>query len=145
MVSRKTKCRKLRGHVSHGHGRVGKHRKHPGGRGKCGAFKHMKSWFTKYHPDHIGKKGVRAMHYQKSRYYWKEMNTNWLWNLIPQEDFIKYTTGDIAPVVDVTQYGYSKVVGETILERPIVVKARSFSQEAEEAIVKQGGQCILVA
>jgi hypothetical protein len=23
----------LRGHVSHGHGRVGKHRKHPGGRG----------------------------------------------------------------------------------------------------------------
>uniref|UniRef100_A0A8C9ERK4 Large ribosomal subunit protein uL15 n=1 Tax=Pavo cristatus TaxID=9049 RepID=A0A8C9ERK4_PAVCR len=33
MPSRLRKTRKLRGHVSHGHGRIGKHRKHPGGRG----------------------------------------------------------------------------------------------------------------
>jgi len=36
----KKKCRKLRGHVSHGHGRVGKHRKHPGGRGMAGGLTH---------------------------------------------------------------------------------------------------------
>jgi len=30
MTARLKKTRKLRGHVSHGHGRVGKHRKHPG-------------------------------------------------------------------------------------------------------------------
>lgn len=30
------KHRKSRGHVSAGHGRVGKHRKHPGGRGLAG-------------------------------------------------------------------------------------------------------------
>ena len=34
------KTRKLRGHVSHGHGRVGKHRKHPGGRGNAGGQHH---------------------------------------------------------------------------------------------------------
>jgi hypothetical protein len=30
------KLRKMRGHVSHGHGRVGKHRKHAAGRGNAG-------------------------------------------------------------------------------------------------------------
>lgn len=33
MVSSKRHGRYLRGHVSHGHGRVGRHRKHPSGRG----------------------------------------------------------------------------------------------------------------
>lgn len=33
MPTRFSKTRKHRGHVSAGHGRVGKHRKHPGGRG----------------------------------------------------------------------------------------------------------------
>lgn len=36
MTASLRKCRKLRGHVSHGHGRVGKHRKHPAGRGNAG-------------------------------------------------------------------------------------------------------------
>jgi len=36
MATTKKKTRKLRGHVSHGHGRIGKHRKHPSGRGNAG-------------------------------------------------------------------------------------------------------------
>tara|TARA_B110000503_G_scaffold40444_1_gene66417 strand:- start:431 stop:544 length:114 start_codon:yes stop_codon:yes gene_type:complete len=36
MTASLKKCRKLRGHVSHGHGRVGKHRKHAAGRGNAG-------------------------------------------------------------------------------------------------------------
>ena len=40
MATRLKKTRKLRGHVSHGHGRVGKHRKHPGGRGNAGGQHH---------------------------------------------------------------------------------------------------------
>lgn len=36
MVASLKKTRKLRGHVSCGHGRVGKHRKHSGGRGNAG-------------------------------------------------------------------------------------------------------------
>ncbi len=31
MVAHLRKCRKMRGHTCCGHGRVGKHRKHPGG------------------------------------------------------------------------------------------------------------------
>nr|CAD1826111.1 unnamed protein product [Ananas comosus var. bracteatus] len=36
MTTRLKKNRKKRGHVSAGHGRIGKHRKHPGGRGNAG-------------------------------------------------------------------------------------------------------------
>ena len=40
MPTRLSKTRKHRGHVSAGHGRVGKHRKHPGGRGLAGGLHH---------------------------------------------------------------------------------------------------------
>ena len=55
MAHSKRKTRKLRGHVSHGHGRVGKHRKHPGGRGKCGGQHHQRINRDKYHPGYFGK------------------------------------------------------------------------------------------
>lgn len=48
--------RKKRGHVSAGHGRIGKHRKHPGGRGNAGGQHHHRIMFDKYHrksPAHL--------------------------------------------------------------------------------------------
>lgn len=50
--------RKKRGHVSAGHGRVGKHRKHPSGRGNAGGQHHQRINFDKYHPGYFGKVGV---------------------------------------------------------------------------------------
>jgi hypothetical protein len=50
MPTRFSKTRKHRGHVSAGHGRVGKHRKHPGGRGLAGGAHHHRTNFDKYHP-----------------------------------------------------------------------------------------------
>ena len=41
------KNRKKRGHVSAGHGRVGKHRKHPGGRGNAGGQHHHRIMMDK--------------------------------------------------------------------------------------------------
>lgn len=49
--------RKKRGHVSAGHGRIGKHRKHPGGRGNAGGQHHHRIMFDKYHPGFFGKVG----------------------------------------------------------------------------------------
>lgn len=40
MPTRFSKTRKHRGNVSAGYGRVGKHRKHPGGRGLAGGAHH---------------------------------------------------------------------------------------------------------
>ena len=49
------KNRKKRGHVSAGHGRVGKHRKHASGRGNAGGQHHHRILFDKYHPGYFGK------------------------------------------------------------------------------------------
>lgn len=49
------KNRKKRGHVSAGHGRIGKHRKHPGGRGNAGGQHHHRIMMDKYHPGYFGK------------------------------------------------------------------------------------------
>ena len=55
MPSHLHKNRKKRGHVSAGHGRIGKHRKHPGGRGNAGGQHHHRIMFDKYHPGYFGK------------------------------------------------------------------------------------------
>jgi large subunit ribosomal protein L27Ae len=57
MATRLKHNRKKRGHVSAGHGRVGKHRKHPGGRGNAGGQHHHRINFDKYHPGYFGKVG----------------------------------------------------------------------------------------
>lgn len=59
-----------RGHVSAGHGRVGKHRKHPGGRGLAGGQHHHRTNLDKYHPGYFGKVGMRYFHKQQN-HFWK--------------------------------------------------------------------------
>ena len=49
--------RHKRGHVSAGQGRIGKHRKHPHGRGNAGGQHHMRIRMDKYHPGYFGKVG----------------------------------------------------------------------------------------
>lgn len=41
--------------MSAGHGRIGKHRKHPGGRGNAGGQHHHRIMWDKYHPGYFGK------------------------------------------------------------------------------------------
>lgn len=59
-----------RGHVSAGYGRVGKHRKSPGGRGMAGGQHHHRTNLDKYHPGYFGKVGMRYFHKTKQQ-FWK--------------------------------------------------------------------------
>ena len=59
-----------RGHVSAGKGRVGKHRKHPGGRGMAGGQHHHRTNLDKYHPGYFGKVGMRYFHKMQNQ-FWK--------------------------------------------------------------------------
>lgn len=59
-----------RGHVSAGHGRVGKHRKHPGGRGLAGGQHHHRTNLDRYHPGYFGKVGMRYFHKLQNQ-FWK--------------------------------------------------------------------------
>ncbi|KAJ3574482.1 hypothetical protein NPX13_g4352 [Xylaria arbuscula] len=110
MPTRFSKTRKHRGHVSAGHGRVGKHRKHPGGRGMAGGQ---------------------------------------LASLLPEDVREKYVSGeakDTAPVIDLLNLGYSKLLGKGRLpEFPFVVRARYVSKLAERKITEAGGVIELVA
>ena len=140
--------RKKRGHVSAGHGRVGKHRSHPGGRGNAGGQHHHRIMMDKYHPGYFGKVGMRHFHLKRSATFCDTVNIDKLWSFIPEsvlEEKKSDSTGP-APVLDVTKLGYFKVLGKGHLPNiPIVVKARYFSKDAEKKIKAAGGACLLTA
>ena len=136
------------GNVSHGHGRIGKHRKHPGGRGNAGGLHHHRTLFDKYHPGYFGKVGQREFHKLKNRRWCPSVNLDRLWSLLSQRTQDKYTEGEaeVVPVVNVVRSGYFKVLGKGVLpKQPLIVKAKFFSRKAEEKIKAAGGACVLVA
>merc|ERR1712125_121813 len=129
------KNRKKRGHVSAGHGRVGKHRKHPGGRGNAGGQHHHRINFDKYHPGYFGKVGMRRYHLNKNHYYNPIINVESIWTLVPAEKRKEYKEKDVAPVIDVTKAGFFKVLGKgSIPRQKVIVKAKFFSKLAEKKI-----------
>lgn len=51
-----------------------------------------------------------------------------------------------APLIDVTKYGYFKVLGTGNLPpQPVVVRAKYFSKHAQKKIQDVGGACLLTA
>merc|ERR1711865_268484 len=149
MPSRFSKNRKKRGEVSSGHGRVGKHRNHPGGRGNAGGQHHHRILFDKYHPGYFGKVGMRHFHVLKNRYHAPIVNLEKLWSLAPEgvfESAKKAAGSGKAPVIDVTKCGYFKVLGKGDLPNvPVIVKAKFFTKLAEKKIKAAGGACLLTA
>merc|ERR1712144_154484 len=146
MPTRFSKTRKHRGHVSAGYGRVGKHRKHPGGRGLAGGQHHHRINFDKYHPGYFGKVGMRHFHLKKNKYFCPTINVDNLWSLVG-EDVRKAHEGKAeAPVIDCTKNGVYKVLAKgKMVDQPVIVKARFFSKQAEEKIKAAGGVCVLTA
>ncbi|BDA46167.1 g1841 [Coccomyxa elongata] len=147
MTTRLRKNRKKRGHVSAGHGRIGKHRKHPGGRGNAGGQHHHRIMFDKYHPGYFGKVGMRHFNIRKNQYFQPIINLDKLWSLVgneAREEAAKNTAE--ALVIDVTKYGIFKVLGKgTLPEQPVLVRAKFFSKLAEKKIKEAGGAVQLVA
>nr|XP_056705305.1 60S ribosomal protein L27a-like [Euleptes europaea] len=147
MPSRLRKTRKLRGHVSRGHGRIGKPRKHPGGCGNAGGMHHHRINFGKYHPGYFGKVGMRHYHL-KNQHFCPTDYLDKLWTLVSEQTRLNYTKNQagLAPVTDVVRSGYYKVLGKGKLPKhPVIVKAKFFSRKAEEKIKAVGGACVLVA
>ncbi|KAK7822476.1 hypothetical protein U0070_001643 [Myodes glareolus] len=148
MPSRLRKTQKLPGHVSHGHGRIGKHRKHPGGRGNAGGVHHHRINFDKYHPGYFGKVGMRHYHLKRNQSFCPTVNLDNLWTLLSEQTRVnaaKNKTG-VAPIIDVVRSGYCKVLGKGKLpKQPVIRKAKFFSRRAEEKIKGVGGACVLMA
>ncbi|XP_053599918.1 large ribosomal subunit protein uL15 [Plodia interpunctella] len=148
MATSKKKTRKLRGHVSHGHGRIGKHRKHPGGRGNAGGEHHHRINMDKYHPGYFGKLGMRNFHLRKNKDFCPVMNLDKLWSLVSEQTRLKYAnaTDGKVPVINIVKAGYYKLLGKGKLpKQPVIVKAKFFSKSAEKKIKDVGGVCVLSA
>ena len=143
------KNRKKRGHVSAGHGRIGKHRKHPSGRGNAGGQHHHRINFDKYHPGYFGKVGMRHFHKTTgtSNGFCPVINVDTLPSLITKQhrEGKGRATGAV-PVIDCVAAGYLKVLGKGQgLAQAFIVKAKFFSRRAEEKIKAAGGACVTVA
>ena len=136
----------MRGEICMGYGRVGKHRKHPGGRGLAGGQHHHRIMMDKYHPGYFGKVGMRVFHLRRNIHFRPTLNLDRLLTLIPAEvvQQAKTQKGQVL-TIDVTKYGFHKVLGKGQLSIPVVVKAKFFSKEAEQRIKKAGGACVLIA
>jgi len=133
--------------VQAGHGRVGKHRKHPGGRGNAGGQHHHRILFDKYHPGYFGKVGMRHFHLTKNKYHTPTVNLEKVWTILSeqQRDNSKKQESKV-PVIDVTKAGYFKVLGKgRFPNRPVIIKAKYFSRRAEVKIKKAGGAAVLTA
>lgn len=141
--------RHKRGHTFMGHGRVGKHRKHPGGRGLAGGQHHHRVLMDRFHPGYFGKVGMRHFHLLKNHSFCPSINVDRLWHLAGEEVLAQAKTqanAGKAPVLDVTSRGYFKVLGKGRLPKlPIVVKARFVSKGAEKKIKDAGGAVVLTA
>uniref|UniRef100_A0A3Q2T7N6 Large ribosomal subunit protein uL15 n=1 Tax=Fundulus heteroclitus TaxID=8078 RepID=A0A3Q2T7N6_FUNHE len=135
MPTKKSKTRKLGGHVSHGHGRVGKHRKLPGGRGNAGCMHHHRINFDIYHLGYFGKVGMRHYHLKRNMSYFHTINLDKLWTLVSEQTRLNYAKKSECPppVTDAVRAGYYKVLGKGKLpKQPVIIKAKFFSWQAEE-------------
>merc|ERR1711892_376493 len=127
MTTRMKKTRKMRGKVSHGQGRVGKHRKggDRGGRGLAGGQHHHRINFDKYHPGYFGKVGMRYFHKTQNKFHCPSINVDRLWSLLSEQSREKYLEGkpsEKAPVIDAIAAGFYKVLGKGHLpKRPVIV------------------------
>ncbi|XP_037059245.1 60S ribosomal protein L27a-like [Peromyscus leucopus] len=124
MPSRLRKTRKLQSHMSHSHGRIGKHRRHPGGCSNAGGMHHRRINFDKYHPGYFGKVGMRHYHLKRNQSFCPMVNLDKLWTLVHEQTRIssaKNKTG-AAPIIDVVRSGYYKVLGKGKLpKQPVIV------------------------
>ena len=147
MPSRLSKNRKKRGHVSAGHGRIGKHRKHPGGRGNAGGQHHHRTLMDKYHPGYFGKVGMRQFHVLKNRKFCPTINLDKIFSVAGEGtyDAAKNASDGKAPVIDLVKLGYFKLLGNGQISVPVIVKAKYFSKLAEQKIKAAGGACLLSA
>ena len=147
MTARLRKIRKLRGSVSCGGGRVGRNRKHSGGRGNAGGLTHNRTAMDRYHPGFFGKKGIRVFHLKRNTQFAPSINLDKLWTLVTDSSrLVAAKNTERIPVIDVTKAGFHKVLGKGFLpSQPVVVKAKFFSKIAERKIKAVGGACLLTA
>jgi large subunit ribosomal protein L15 len=127
MARKKRKIRKKRGSRTCGGGSHKKSRGagSRGGAGKAGMHKGKWTWTIKNAPGYFGKKGFK---YRTKKY-----------NTINVGEIEAYGMREI----DLSKFGIQKVLGKGKISKPIIIKAKSFSELAIKKIKDAGGEAII--
>lgn len=93
---------------------------------------------------------MRHFHLQRNHYFRPIVNLDRVWPLVGDQLRKQYENADgekdKVPVIDVTRFGYHKVLGKGVLpKQPLIVKAKFFSKKAERKIKEVGGVAVLTA
>jgi len=130
------KIRKTRGSRTQGYGRVGQHRDH-GSKGfrKVGRHKHLWSYVTTFEPDYFGKHGFTSP--QSLKRFDNVINLQRL-DEISRKFSVEKEDGKLS--IDLTQLGYSKLLGTGHISKALTVNVAFCSKVAAEKIEEAGGQ-----
>ena len=133
MAEKKRKNVGMRGSRTHGYGSHKKHRGagSRGGRGMAGAKRHMKTWFIKNNPGHLGKRGFKSLEQRKMKRGVKAINVRDLESLAAGKKEL-----------DMGKLGYDKVIGGGTIKVALSVKAGYFTPKAREKIEQAKGKAI---
>lgn len=134
MQRHKKKSSKMKGTRNHGRG-AAKHGRGGGSRKKRGSVKRGRNrlFIMKYEPE-------RMPYHKDNIGFNSEMQKRTKYKTINVKDLSKLGDKEI----DVTQYGYTKVLGGGDIEKPLIVKAPLFSETAKEKIQKAGGKALVI-
>ena len=133
------KTRKYRGSRTHGWGRVGQHRG-AGCRGhrKVGRHKHLWSYVTAHEPNYFGKHGFTSP--QSIGLKENLINISTL-DEISEKISVEKEKGKL--YVDLTNLGFTKLLGTGKLTKKLTVNVPSCSKSAAQKIKKAGGELLI--
>jgi large subunit ribosomal protein L15 len=139
MPHKKRKIRKTRGSRTQGYGRIGQHRD-AGSKGqrKVGRHKHLWSYVSAYEPNYFGKHGFTSPQSLKC----KEKTLN-LEKLDELSHMFPLEKGKLH--VNLTELGYTKLLGTGKITRQLTVTVASCSKTAAEKISEAGGEVLLAS
>ena len=128
------KIRKFRGSRTQGYGRIGQHRD-AGSKGarKVGRHKHLWSWVVTHQPDYFGKSGFtspQSLHRHENTINLKKLEE------------IAQTNQQEKPQINLTELGYTKLLGTGKITKPLTIQVASYSKSAAEKIKQAGGEII---
>jgi len=133
---KRNKTAKKRGKRTFGYGSHKKHRGggSRGGRGMAGSKRQKKTWIVKYKPDHLGKLGFKSLEQRGYRPMAKAINVG---------DIARLAAG--RKEIDVSELGYSRVLGRGRLESPLTIRADYFTSQARQKIEQAKGKAVLLS
>jgi large subunit ribosomal protein L15 len=123
------KIRKTRGSRTQGYGRIGQHRD-SGSKGarKVGRHKHLWSLIVTSEPHYFGKHGFtspQSLHSKENAI-----------NLIKLDQITQ------GPQINLTELGYTKLLGKGKITKPLTINVAKYSKSAQEKVAKAGGKII---